>query len=249
MYASYHNHTKRCRHATGTDEEYLIAAIRAGYKIFGFSDHAPHAFRPCYSSRGRMGMDELSKYVEGIRSLGEKYKNDITVRIGLEAEYLPALFAEDCRLYSGAGVEYLVLGQHVLGNESLEKTVDCFAKTTDPTILTKYADTVVAAVGTGKFSFVAHPDVLNIETDPDFYRQEADRIIRAAKRANIPLEVNLQGVMDGRNYPNPLFWERARLLGADVILGIDAHSPELVSGGGALDLAYRFIEKHQLNER
>ena len=53
--------------------------------------------------------------------------------------------------------------------------------------------------------------------------------------------------MDGRNYPNPLFWERARLLGADVILGIDAHSPELVSGGGALDLAYRFIEKHKLN--
>ena len=38
---NYHGHTKRCGHAVGEDEEYVQAAIAAGYSIIGFSDHAP----------------------------------------------------------------------------------------------------------------------------------------------------------------------------------------------------------------
>ena len=35
----YHTHTKRCGHAVGEDEEYVIEAIKAGIKDLGFSDH------------------------------------------------------------------------------------------------------------------------------------------------------------------------------------------------------------------
>ena len=38
--ANYHTHTARCGHAIGTDEEYVQAAIQAGLKTLGFSDHA-----------------------------------------------------------------------------------------------------------------------------------------------------------------------------------------------------------------
>ena len=38
---NYHSHTSRCGHAVGTDEEYVKAAIAAGYQKMGFSDHAP----------------------------------------------------------------------------------------------------------------------------------------------------------------------------------------------------------------
>ncbi len=38
---NYHTHTSRCGHAGGSDEEYVQAAIKAGYQILGFSDHAP----------------------------------------------------------------------------------------------------------------------------------------------------------------------------------------------------------------
>ena len=34
-----HTHTKRCGHAFGADEEYVQAAIDAGIKVLGFSDH------------------------------------------------------------------------------------------------------------------------------------------------------------------------------------------------------------------
>ena len=39
MLANYHTHTSRCRHATGTDEEYIQKAIAEGVKILGFSDN------------------------------------------------------------------------------------------------------------------------------------------------------------------------------------------------------------------
>ena len=41
MTENYHTHTARCRHATGTEEEYVLAAIDRGLKILGFSDHTP----------------------------------------------------------------------------------------------------------------------------------------------------------------------------------------------------------------
>ena len=34
-----HSHTFRCGHATGTDEEFVEAAIKAGFKELGFTDH------------------------------------------------------------------------------------------------------------------------------------------------------------------------------------------------------------------
>ena len=36
---NYHTHTTRCYHASGKDEEYVKAAIKAGIKELGFSDH------------------------------------------------------------------------------------------------------------------------------------------------------------------------------------------------------------------
>ena len=41
MFANYHTHTARCRHASGEDREYVLAAVQSGVKILGFSDHAP----------------------------------------------------------------------------------------------------------------------------------------------------------------------------------------------------------------
>ena len=44
MIANYHTHTWRCRHADGTEREYVETAIEAGLKILGFSDHTPQVY-------------------------------------------------------------------------------------------------------------------------------------------------------------------------------------------------------------
>ena len=44
MFANYHTHTARCNHASGTEREYVEAAIKSGLKILGFADHTPYPF-------------------------------------------------------------------------------------------------------------------------------------------------------------------------------------------------------------
>ena len=44
MRYNLHTHTKRCNHAQGEDREYVEAAIKAGIKTLGFSDHCPQFF-------------------------------------------------------------------------------------------------------------------------------------------------------------------------------------------------------------
>ena len=44
MIVNYHTHTTRCNHASGTEKEYVEAAIETGLKVLGFSDHTPYPF-------------------------------------------------------------------------------------------------------------------------------------------------------------------------------------------------------------
>ena len=49
MKANYHTHTARCGHATGTDEDYVLAAIEQGFDELGFSDHVPWPYQDGYT--------------------------------------------------------------------------------------------------------------------------------------------------------------------------------------------------------
>ena len=66
---NYHTHTRRCGHAVGTEEEYVVNAIKAGIKILGFSDHAPYK-EPNPSER--MNYNQYGDYVASIEHLREK---------------------------------------------------------------------------------------------------------------------------------------------------------------------------------
>jgi histidinol-phosphatase (PHP family) len=92
--------------------------------------------------------------------------------------------------------------------------------------LTTYVDRIINGINTGKFSYVAHPDVIYYTHDDSFYKAEMKRLCRAAKEKGIPLELNCVGVKKNRCYPNDRFWRIASDVGNSVIIGVDAHSPE-----------------------
>ena len=82
---NYHTHTWRCGHAKGTDEQYVQAAIDAGFKVLGFSDHGPYRNRSFLDSR--MDFSQVDEYYQSCNQLKEKYKNQIDIKIGFELEY------------------------------------------------------------------------------------------------------------------------------------------------------------------
>ena len=84
MKTNYHTHTTRCQHASGSDEDFVLSAIKGGFQVLGFSDHTPWKYRSDYESGIRMQPEELPAYVESVRTLQDKYRDKIDIKLGLE---------------------------------------------------------------------------------------------------------------------------------------------------------------------
>lgn len=231
MNYNYHTHTSRCRHATGTDEEYVLSAIEAGFEEIGFSDHTPWPFESGYVSPMRMRESELENYVNSVSLLREKYKDKIKIRLGLECEYFKEYIPWLCAMSEKYGIEYFLLGHHFSPNEEhgiYNGRIKTHAE------IEQYKNEVLEAIESGLFFYVAHPDIfMRTYGDFDDYCEKASReIIQKAIETGTPLEYNLLGLThckeDGmkEGYPHSQFWRIAGEMGASAVIGIDAHDPK-----------------------
>lgn len=246
MFANYHTHTWRCKHAVGTEREYVEAAIDGGMKILGFSDHTPMPYDGGYVSNVKMSMDQLEGYVDTVEHLKAEYRDQIEIHLGLEVEYYPAYFDRLLEATSQYPIEYFLLGQHFLGNE-IEEPIFNGTPTASADRLVRYCRQTKEALSTGCFTYFAHPDLLNYTGDRAFYQEQIRDLCEFSKELDIPLEINFLGLWDHRNYPNRAFWEIAGQVGNRVILGCDAHSPDRVWDPETLLMAEQIVRDYHLN--
>lgn len=225
--SNFHTHTTRCKHASGTEREYVEKAIEAGFKVLGFSDHAPYLFEGDHVSRIRMFMYELEDYVRTIEDLKQEYKNDIQIFTGLEMEYFPKLFDKTLAEIQKCPMDYLILGQHYFNDET--GYVYTGRQWAEEEMLELYVERVTTAIDTGNFLYVAHPDIINFVGDEVIYRKHMRRLAEELKKHNMPIELNVNGYRDKIQYPSKRLIELGVEAGCDFIVGVDAHAPvELV---------------------
>lgn len=244
MIANYHTHTARCHHAGGTEEEYVKCAIQSGVKILGFSDHTPYWFSGDYYSHMRMFPHELEEYIQVVQDLREKYAGQIQILLGVECEYYPSYFENTVRHLRRAGIEYMLLGQHWVGDEQGEPY--CGRPTDDEVVLQRYVDQCIEGMKTGLFTYLAHPDLIYYVGDDASYCRHMERLCKAAKELDMPLEMNLLGFRAGRNYPDTRFWKLAGEAGCKVLLGCDAHMPEDLLDRKAIEQAMEMVRQYDL---
>lgn len=219
---NYHTHTERCQHAVGTEREYIEAAIAMGIKTLGFSDHIPCPFSDGYVSGIRMRMEEAEEYVGSIRRLSEEFRGQIQIFVGFEAEYIPEFYEKQMELVRRLDCDYLIMGQHFWVSEARGPYAG--TATEEEGRISAYVDSVIEGMGTGSYSYLAHPDLIHYKGKKTIYRREMERLCLAMKAMGVPLELNVLGMAGGRNYPNPYFWEIAGEIGNDVVFGLDAHT-------------------------
>lgn len=251
MKANYHCHTARCGHAEGTDEEYVLAAIKAGYDVCGIADHAPWPFASGYISRIRMRMEQFPEYLASVRALEKRYAGQVRIHAGLECEYFPRYRDYILDLLDGK-LDYLILGQHFADSEEDTPAATVDGRQDDGAL--RYAESCANAIRTGLYSYVCHPDLyMKYRTDEDFTpacERAADMICQAALEAGVPLEYNLLGQLEGVGYPSRAFWTYAAKWHNPVILGVDAHDPAhflaedniALGRRRVLDLGYTLID-------
>ena len=249
-----HTHTSRCGHATGTDEEYVKNAIKAGFKVLGFSDHA---FFPNVVHKGMRGnYEELDDYISSVLKLKKKYHKKIDIKLGFEIEYQENYYGFYRYLLQEKGFDFLILGQHV--TYSMEgKPNFYFNGKDDIEGIRRYKDDLIKGMETGLFLYVCHPDLFmsHVTKITPEIESICDEICKASARLNIPLEVNLGGmryanllseIKGTQPYPNYYFWQFAKKNNCKCVIGIDAHNPKELLEEDKINFAYKFIEKNGL---
>lgn len=230
---NFHSHTKRCGHARGEDEGYVLAAMDTGFTDLGFSDHI---MLPGLSQPGIRGDYNLFEdYLHSVGVLQEKYKGKIRIYKAFECEWYGELFREYYRdLLVSKKVDYLILGQHCYFSNGFV----WYGRYAVPTQGTEaYLHDLIQGMESGFFLYVAHPDTFmswHKRFDEQAY-QVAKEIATKAKELDIPLEVNMgpsrwyipKSPEDTElPYPNRRFWEVVAEVGAPCVFGVDAHEPQ-----------------------
>lgn len=275
---NYHTHTYRCGHANGNEEDMIKAAIDMGIEVLGMCGHVPlphyrkHLLRSIPSLRGlrsvlslvrafiangpnmRMPFQQMEEHLEILRDCQKKYKEQITIYKGFEAEGLSEYFDYYQSLLYEHKVDYLILGhhfhKHCIHNDYYGR--DHMGKKD----IYQYCNDVEKALETGLFSYLAHPDLFLMgyqQFDLDA-QTVSRRICEKAKELHIPLEINAGGMRKGLSdiageqlylYPNAHFWDIASDVGNDVIVGFDAHDPTDFNNA-MYDQMIKFARDHHL---
>jgi len=229
--ADYHIHTTLCRHAEGEMEAYVRAARRNGLKEIGFSDHAPVLDQ--YDPVHRMAWEEFPVYVDAVLKLRETYP-DITIRLGVEADYYPGFEHSLETLLRRYPVEYVIGSVHFMDGEAVFRRGDTFP---DPkeneAFVRKYFDRLTRGVQSGLFDVLAHTDVIKWDF-PDFgelIEASAARLFESVVRAGMAIELNTSGLRKKPRemYPSFRILEMACRSRIPVVPGSDAHRPEEVA--------------------
>ena len=218
-----HTHTARCMHARGEDREYVEKAIEAGFEVLGMSDHVPYVLQEGYISPIRMRWDELDGYVDSVLSLKKEYEKDIEIYCGFETEYFPKFFERTMERLESYPIDYMLLGQHYYDDEIGK--ISPKNGWEDEEHLKMYVDRIMVGIKTDRFLYVAHPDIMNFWGDEAIYRKHMRPLIQEIKRRGMPIEINMNGLRSGLEYPTPTFVEMAVEEGCDFIVGVDAHAP------------------------
>ena len=232
---NYHSHTVFCFHAQNTPEEMILEAIDKNFSEIGISDH--YGKLPDGTWMGH-SLKEPDIYFSELKTLKEKYKNQITVKIGAEMDFDP-LNAD--RIYNEI-VSYDP--DYILGSIHLHKGFFFSAgpkqyRETSPEdmdrIIRSYLETLVIMAERGYVNCVDHFDHFKkfwVLEDDSIYYPYYERIAEALRDNNMALELNthyFEGEADYIRDPNLFMLKKAAEYDIPVIVSSDCHCREDLS--------------------
>lgn len=234
MQIDFHTHHERCGHASGKLEEYVLQAIDKGMDILGLSDHMPliHVDPDQYLPEMAMAMEELPRYVEECYRLKEKYRDQIQIRVGIEADYIEGYEETIERLLSRYEWDYVIGSVHFLGTWDVTdyRQVDGWKTRDADQVYVQYYEAVQKAAKTSFYDIIGHVDVIKRfgflpTADPAELERETLRVI---KQSNVAIELNASGLRmpASEMFPSERMLAYAYELQIPVTLGSDAHKPE-----------------------
>jgi histidinol-phosphatase (PHP family) len=249
MMIDYHTHHVRCGHASGELEEYVQQAIRIGLQEIGLSDHMPlvHVNPDNYLPGMAMSKDEFPRYVEECLQLKDKYKKEISIKVGVEGDYIEGYEEEIDLILSAYPFDYIIGSVHFLKEWDItdHRQLDGWNGKDIYQVYQQYYNAVQKAAKTGFYDIIGHLDVIKrfgYIPEQDVFDLEKETV-HLVKQSDVAIELNASGLrMPAQEmFPSPRILKLCHELEIPVTLGSDAHQPERL--GQYLDQARNLLQE------
>lgn len=250
----WHSHNEGCRHAKGSIEEYVRAAIKFKLRTIGVSDHFPYEFledieRIPYEEYA-ITLPEIERYLTTSEDLREKYKEDINVRIGFEIDYFknqePVLNTHLTPVKKR--LDFILGSIHILNffngkgawgfdDSRFRKDYDFYGV---DEVYMFYYQSLQKMVNSNIFDFdiIAHFDLPkkfnDIPINKEVVNNEMMKTLEQIKKRDVTMEINTSGLRKDckEQYPSVQIIKEMYSLDIPILLGSDAHKPG--------DIAWKF---------
>ncbi len=241
MIPDYHIHTARCKHASGTMEEYVQQAVKIGLNEIAFTDHIP--LPNGFDTAHRMLPEEMDAYLKEIEHLQETYPQ-IKILCGIEADFYDGFETYLSDFLNQYNFDLVILSVHFIkdwpeGNWAFSYS---FTDKSLTEIYNDYLEALLRGIRTGLFNIIGHLDLVKSAEQPLLQENSAliKQIMLEAKKQNMAIEINSSGLRREINEPYPAFSFLPMITeaGLPLTLGSDAHEPQQVG------FAFPEIEKH-----
>jgi len=227
--ADYHMHTPLCGHAVGAPAEYARRAVEAGLEEIGFSDHAP--FVHCVDPGVTMDIKQLPEYYRMIEEVREQFKNELRVKIAIEADFIPGYEDKTKAILDDYPYDYVIGSIHFIRDWGFDNP-DERAKWDQQDVNQVYRDyyqLLRECAQTGMYDIMAHTDLVKKfgHRATEDMLGEIKKTAQVFKECGVAVEINTSGRRKpvGEMYPALDNLKIYCETGIPLTFGSDAHAP------------------------
>ena len=235
----HHIHTCLCNHASGTMEEYVLAAVSKGLRAMTFLEHLECGI--IYNHRTWLEPEHFTQYFKEGKRLQKLYADQISIRLGVEVGYNPAAVDQLREILSYFPFEHVGLSYHFYfeGSRHLNmvsrrrENIDALIAIGVDHVLDKYFSGLIRACCELQCNKICHLDA-GLRHMPGLcfkrrHKEQIEQLLEVMQKKKIGLEVNTSGIaLRSHPYPSEDIIRRAGELAIPLLAGSDAHKPDQV---------------------
>lgn len=231
IYTDYHLHSTLSHDGISTMEEHIENAIRLGLKELCFTEHYD---RYEGLENNQLETIDVKNYVKKFKQNKEKYKNQISLKLGIEIGLQPDIKETICNMVKQYPFDFIIGSSHITCKKDISKDTTFFAGLTQKEAYTKYFREVLKNVKTyDEFDVYGHIDYIiryggyeKKEIKYADYQEILDEILIHIITKGKGIEINTSGYRYGLNAPHPskeILTKYKQLGGKIITIGSDAH--------------------------